>query len=1099
MDNAEPKPRSYRRLRKVLAIVVVVVVLVVVGVAMLPWALGTAPVRGRLVATLNAKLAPARLELGGARLAWFRPIRLSGLAVIDAKGRRLLTVEQADLDRGLLGLLIKMPNYGTITLHKADLDVERRADGTIDLVESLGPLIDPKDDENKPSDPRTSATLVVIDGTLRLRSPELAEPLVAESLAATVRAPAVPDPLSVAIQLGRPTGERLDLKGTYDHHAPSGAPMDLTLDLTGSRWPLAVAMAGVEARGRFDGKAGIRIDKAGLSASGEAQMLDLDASGPTLAGDRLRLDQIGGTWDVAQGAQGWTIRDLDIQSRLGTIAGKGDAQLAAGPMHLEGRLDLAALARELPDLLHIRDGLVVERGEARFDVDLAPATGGQRLTARARVADLLASDAGHTVKLAEPATLDVDLTRSGQDIRVDRLELRAASQVATGSGDLASGIKLQATIDLAALQAQLRDLIDFGAIEMAGQGRLAAEYRREGSTFDARLGSEFRGLRVAGLTSEPIARDALTLHGEAKGPADASGLPTSWQAARVRVQAGDLVADVSASDPSGTLTLNAMASGPLEVSGRAGQADLKVAARRADRAWDLDDVRLRLQPADPALNGAGAMSIAARGRYDEATGTLALSPIEGVAPAPIGLTKEGLRIANLTGSGGPIRAEGGLIADLGGLDRSLATWLGSAQGLEGWTAVTLDASYDKAADRLAIQTLNANGSYGDLGLAGTLDDPAGRRVADLQGTLTPNWEKIDAYLAGAVQPGTRVRAGFRPFHVKGPLSGESKAAILRGLDAELALDLTEAEALGVVVGPTPIVFRCAGGQATIDPIRTTVNNGQADIRPELAIDDPAGLTLRLANGTGIQGAEINEQVSHDLLVLIAPILDRATQVRGHVSVAIQKAEVPLEGEGRKMNLRGQLAFQDVVYGPGPFAAELFTLIGRGQPPALRLDETLELAVVDGRVHQRGLAFPIGPDAKIELDGSVGFDRTLALRAAVPITGSMLGNQAALKDLVGGTQVAVPIGGTLTHPTLDRQALAMGVRDLGKTLIKRGAAREANDLLHKIGAPEGLLGPAAEGAASQAGQAPGNNRIDPLKLLDQFGRGRTESAPGIRRQ
>ena len=50
---------------------------------------------------------------------------------------------------------------------------------------------------------------------------------------------------------------------------------------------------------------------------------------------------------------------------------------------------------------------------------------------------------------------------------------------------------------------------------------------------------------------------------------------------------------------------------------------------------------------------------------------------------------------------------------------------------------------------------------------------------------------------------------------------------------------------------------------------------------------------------------------------------------------------------------------------------------------MKLDDPVVWTIADGRVNQKGLAIPIGK-SKIEIVGSVGFDKTLDLTARVPI-------------------------------------------------------------------------------------------------------------------
>src|SRR5207302_10092953 len=112
---------------------------------------------------------------------------------------------------------------------------------------------------------------------------------------------------------------------------------DLTATLVARRWPLAGASAGVAARGRLDGHAEARRERGSWSLTGAVHLLGLDVSGPALAGDRLRLDPLGGTWDVSDAAGAWTIRRLDLACPLARLTGGGSLTAAGGSAKVEAK------------------------------------------------------------------------------------------------------------------------------------------------------------------------------------------------------------------------------------------------------------------------------------------------------------------------------------------------------------------------------------------------------------------------------------------------------------------------------------------------------------------------------------------------------------------------------------------------------------------------------------------------------------------------------------------------------------------------------------------------------------------------------------------
>jgi translocation and assembly module TamB len=1091
-----PRKRKRRRIWKVLALASLTFAGVV---AALPWLLSTPPARGPLVGMVNEALSPSRVEVGSIALSWTGPIRVSGLALHDHAGKRTVAVPEATLDRGLLALLLDRKHLGTLTLDGVAIDVERRGDGSIDLLDAFAghhrPR--PKPATGGPSGrPRElpEITVKVVRGSLRARSPEMPDPVAVDRFDLDFRVPAAPGAVTMSLKLEQGEGAgaaALAIEGRHDLHSAAG---DLSLTVTGHRWPWSAGASGVVARGRLDGRLVATRGAGRWGLSGDARLLDLDAGGPALAGDRLHLDRVAAAWEVGQTSRAWTVRRLELTSPVATVGAEGALTEQPGASaRIEGRVDLAALARQLPHALRLRDGLSLERGEARARAVLKTEADGQRYEVEAALSDLVAREQGRTITLRSPAALSALLSRRSEALRVDRLSAKADFLDLTGSGDLDRGVTVQGTLDLAALQAQLRDLVDFGGLVMTGRGRFAADYRRVVGRYSARAAVEIRKLDVRGLTADPILRDLARVDAVLHGPAVAPGLPCGWDEASLHVKADPSAATLTASTRNGPLTLTATASSPFPLGGPDALASAKAEGRWADGALDLDDLHIALRPQAPSPS-AGSLDLAMKGRYDRAMGVLTLAPKPTTGPSPIVLSPQGLKVSGLGKTGAGPKVEGSAFGDLDALDRLLVlatggapiglggTWNGSlatrpdpdgrlrieinlgspdlsladstgrGRRPEGPFGAAFSGWYRPDADRLDVENLTVGTRYAVVFGAGRLDEPGGRRVADLQGHLSPNWATLKTLVASAVEPGATVQgAPARGFRVRGPLSGGGTAELLRGLDAEVGVDLAEFRAFGMTLGATPLVARCAGGRLVIDPIQTTLNNGRVDLRPEVRLDDPKGLSLVLAPGSSIAGAEINDEVSRRVLAFVAPVLQDATSARGRISAEFRQAEFPIGGDaGRTSTVVGRVVFEGVEFGGGPMAADLLGLVGHRHGTTVKLQQPVELAIADGRINQSGLVIPVGRAAPIVIRGSVGFDQTLALRADVPVTPAMLGMKAGPGAAFGdGTTVPIPIGGTLSRPTIDQRALRVALGKAGETLLKNGAADKAVDLLKRL--------------------------------------------------
>ncbi|WP_165246447.1 hypothetical protein [Paludisphaera soli] len=1106
---AAKPPRRFRRLVRWIAVLSILLLLVL---ASMPTVLSTPPARRMLVRAINQKLHPGRVELGGASLSWNRGIVLRDVALIDPRGKTVATAESVRTDRGLVGLLRSGSDYGTIHVDGATADFERRADGSIDALEAVGGLLAPSvAAEPGPVAPAPAAgsglavTVVVKGGRARIASPELAEPIVAGAFEAEAKV--LPGkPVGVTVKLRE--GERsLELLAAYDM-----ASADQTLTFEGKDWPLAMKQAGYRAEGRLAGVLQAERKQGLWSARSDAVLHGFAAEGPGLGGDRLALESVAAEGDVRRTELGWSIGKLDVKSAIGELTAAGDLPATAGtPTRLTGQVDLAAAAKLLPRAIPLREGIVLEEGRARVAADLSRIEGVERLRVSADVTDLTATENGRALTLQKPATLTAALVRDGATIAVESFAVKAAGVDAKATGDLDSGVKLSGVVDLAAVDAQARELIDLGAVKFAGKGRLAADYRPDGGRFKARLAAEFDGLRVEGFTEDPIERDHARVDGASNGPRGANGLPTAWDAVRLAVDAGATKLSVLVKEPAGDATFTLEGSTPVTAPAPA-VVSAKVALRRAGRVYQLDDVQATATPTDPQAASA-VIALHAKGEYDPAAGRLVLIPVGAQPSQGLAVGPEGFMLSGLGKPDAPMGFDGVLRGDLAALDGALAYWMQAApKGLGGaWSGratlarhqdgrldfkgyatspdlimttprgpvtLTLDGTYTPSGDHVSLTSFDLSTAHARLAGTGTIAEFGANRIADVSAVLEPRWETLDPILAAAVEPGAQVRATVKPFHLKGSLAAGSTSQILKGMEGVLEVDLASARAFGMEVGPTPLVLRMGGGRAAFDPIATTLNGGRMEIAADLMVDDPDALWLRMAEGTRIEGAAINKAVSDDVLSYIAPVLAKSSNVSGQVSLTVAGAAIPLMGDGA-LRVDGQLVFQDVVFQPGPFGSELLALTGRPERK-LTLQQPLQLQIADGRVRQSGLTFPLGDDLTAKLDGSVGFDKTLAMRATVPITPQMLGGNAVAREFVAGTDITLPIGGTISNPTIDRNGLRVALKEAARSMVRRGVQAEANRLIDRV------LPPSAAGGRDPNAPS-GSLGRDALKALEGIGR------------
>jgi hypothetical protein len=372
------------------------------------------------------------------------------------------------------------------------------------------------------------------------------------------------------------------------------------------------------------------------------------------------------------------------------------------------------------------------------------------------------------------------------------------------------------------------------------------------------------------------------------------------------------------------------------------------------------------------------------------------------------------------------------------------------------TTVAGQAIVDHAQGRVELSSLSATSPLGSIRAAGSLSEMTGRQMIDMAGTIDVDWSRIEEEMAARTDPNATIEGEPFAFRVTGPVAGPVTELVNR-LDGEVQASVIAADVFGMKLGRVPIRVRSRRGELAIDPIETTLNEGRLRIVPELVGDPMSGaMSVRLDHRTTLETASVNDEVSRRVLSFVVPTLADATRVHGVVSLAIDRAEVPLLGDGATM-AEGQMVFRDVEFLPGPLANELLAVVGgsaNGNRPALRLDQPVVLSISDGAVRQRGLSIPLGNVASIDMEGSVTFDKKLDLRVSVPLAPEGLNGNAPpiVAAIVGGVRPVVPISGTLDDPKVDMKELGRGMGRMGLDIAGRAGLSGLDALIQRMSAP-----------------------------------------------
>jgi translocation and assembly module TamB len=1085
------KPTSRSRARRLWRTGALLVLLAGGGlIAALPWVLALPLVQRQLGAVANRILAPSRVEFGAIALSWNHSTRIKGLVLRDAQGDEVLVSPRAVLNWSLSQMLFAQPIDATLLIEKGDLDIERFADGSVDLYETLKPVIS--------EHPKKRLVIRIPSGSLRLRDPAFSEPVVAQQADLTINLGMLNEPIRWDIHLNKADAEkRLDLVGMYSRAEidPTGEH-DVELSLKATSWPWTLTSPRIESRGELNGALEGRRKLGRISTEGDATVNQLVALGPIVGSDTLHVETARAHWKIAGDGRAWTVERLDVTSPLGTVQAEGCVPPALDRgAWFQGDLDLAALARQLPETLHLRDDLRVERGAARLRADVeSNATGDVHVcNVTGNVTDLVAHQGQKTLTLPEPASLNVKIRKSGEATVLEHFQIQTPFLTAFGQGDLDRGITLGAAVDLAVFRERFRDWLDLGGVVFAGKGKLSASYRRQEDTFAARATAELRELRLDGLpVFERVERERVTLVASADGGASGSGWPSDWQNVTFEAISAETRGKVVATkDRAGRMKLSATGQADVSFRGRHDRALAELSANGDQAGWTAERILIGLSPKKPGE--ASEMQDATvrwngRGRYDWAGDVLT---IESAPPSVHRGEKAGhgtwvagdqkLQLSGLR-AWPATQLEAAANLDLASAGRVLAreqeAWTGGLDAvvrvrpdrelwnlgvrvdlhepgqlskgsprfkIDGDASMAVKANYAPSLDKLDVIEMTLTAPYVQLEGAGSVMNTSDAPELDFKGMLGLDWPAIERQLAQKVEPGARITGRAREWRLSGKLPRELSVDRLGSLRGDIGVQIDSLDIFGMRLSQTPIVVRASEGRLVIDPIEARLNGGLLHADPEITRMKDDSSWLKLSSETRLEGAVINDEVSHRVLSFVAPVLDGATRVQGRVSFELAEAVFPIMAAHEAPYLaQGKVLFDDVRFMPGELADQLFGVFRLESKPLVELRDPVAVRITEGRIYQRGLVLPVGNVASIALDGSVDFGRNLDMVARFALNPPRT-RMPVLSPLVETARFELPIRGTLGKPKIDGEALKGKWKTFGGSLLQGSLEAGANGL------------------------------------------------------
>lgn len=461
-----------------------------------PTLAGWSPLRHE-VPRLRLKGYPGKIRVGSASLAWWSPVELRDVELMDADGKPFVSVERYLEERTVFAMLFDRDDPPRLRVEKPRITLALRADGS-NAEDLLKPVL------NRPPRRPRDRTVDVVDGTLTSTDAVSGQTETWNRLALHLQAKADPSAAS-ALHLEFSADKATDLSSLDATWQGGAASVPRTVQLRSKDLPLSAfrplvarKAPGLDLGGVLNGTVHLDLPVTTGDTSGYFGRLDVDlllqnveAAWPQhLAEDRVSLSEVKLGGLVAVDSEGCDISRLTITSDVGQLGGRGTlplsadehksdgllARLGAADFDLHGSLDLAKVAHMLPHTLRLRDGLEMTQGELRV-----VATGNNadqpHWKGRLETTNLAARLDGRELAWEQPVTLTFEAHRDGDRLVLDALKGVADFFDIVGQGD-SEKAHISARGDLDRLAGRLGQFIDLGDARLAGQAGVEIDFTR---------------------------------------------------------------------------------------------------------------------------------------------------------------------------------------------------------------------------------------------------------------------------------------------------------------------------------------------------------------------------------------------------------------------------------------------------------------------------------------------------------------------------------------------------------------------------------------------------------------------------------------------
>jgi hypothetical protein len=359
----------------------------------------------------------------------------------------------------------------------------------------------------------------------------------------------------------------------------------------------------------------------------------------------------------------------------------------------------------------------------------------------------------------------------------------------------------------------------------------------------------------------------------------------------------------------------------------------------------------------------------------------------------------------------------------------------------------LDLKSSRGSGLYNIQNLDLNSRILSLKSGGSYKQEKKRDILELEGSMTPDLKRLSKFINP--EDGHQVELegkSERPFKLKLVSRADHDDDLLKNMYFDGTLFVKSMKSFGLESLPGDIPIRVKDSKATAE-LSATANGGHLVLNPVVDMRKQPYVVSFSENTDVMRQVQITDSMAQTLLASLHPSFAGSIDPGGMINLFMQHFSWPLDSTHTEdISFAGNLNIDELSMVAGPMLSSLLSMIGINENKVHLENQEIKFEAENGRVKTAPIRFRAA-EYFLELQGSMGFDKTIDFIARLPVTRKMVGGKAY--EYLKGVTIDVPIGGTVSKPQIDEAAMQKATGSLVQQTMQKSIEKKATDLLQQL--------------------------------------------------